>query len=153
VVATVLRDPLIRIFYSDAFLAASPLIPVQAAGDFLRIIGWSFGISLFAQGRSGGFLAAMLTQSLVWIAVVVAAMPAAGLPAIPLGYAASSLCWPLLMYPMARRWFGARIDLEGAGLMLAGLLSVLVAIAAPRPFGLLAAPLVPVLVAARRRLS
>ena len=128
VVTVALREFLVRVFYSSSFLDAAPLVPIQVLGDFARVLGWSFGISLFAQGRARAFLVVMLCQDLLWVGITAATIKGLGTAAIAMGYSLSSMAWPLLMYPMVRKWFGVRINAEGAVLSIVGLGALLGAI-------------------------
>ena len=141
-----LRELVVRLLYSTAFVAAVPILPIQVLGDYARVIGWSFGVYLFARGRTGAFLIVMLSQDLLWIAISPVAMHAFGTAAIALGYSLSSLAWPLLMYPMVRRWFGIRIDAEGALLSIVGLGAIVGAILLPPVPGLGMAAALPITV-------
>jgi PST family polysaccharide transporter len=131
-----LRQLVVRLLYSSAFLAAAPILPIQVLGDYARVIGWSFGITLFAHGRTRAYLLAMLTQDLLWIVIGPAAMRQFGTAAIAMGYSLSSIAWPVLMYPMVRKWFGVRIDRQGALLCIVGLLAIVGAILLPALPGL-----------------
>lgn len=146
-----LREVVVRLLYSPAFLPAAPILPIQVLGDYARVIGWSFGISLFAMGRTRAYLLAMLTQDLLWIAISSVTLHPFGTPAIALGYSLSSMAWPVLMYPMVRRWFGVRIDAEGALLCAVGLVAIVVAIVVPTIVGILCAAAIPAVIYAMRR--
>jgi O-antigen/teichoic acid export membrane protein len=146
VVTIALRELVVRLLYSPAFSAAAPILPIQVLGDYGRVIGWSFGIYLFARGRTVAYLIVMLSQDLLWIAISPAAMQAFGTAAIAMGYSLSSLAWPVLMYPMVRRWFGVRIDREGALLSIVGLGAITGAILLPGLPGLVMAAALPVTV-------
>jgi enterobacterial common antigen flippase len=124
VLVIALRDPLIRVFYADSFRSAAPLVPVQALGDLARVIGWSYGVSLFARGHTRAFLVAMLVQAGAWVAISAALLPVIGVSAAVVGYSISYLAWPALMYPMVRRWLGARMSREGAFLSVLALAAV-----------------------------
>jgi hypothetical protein len=141
-----LRELVVRLLYSSAFLAAAPVLPIQVLGDYARVIGWSFGICLFAHGRTRAYLLAMLTQDLLWIAISPTAMRTFGIAALAMGYALSSLAWPVLMYPMVRHWFGVRIGGEGALLAIIGLAAIVGAILLPGLPGLALAAAIPVTV-------
>jgi PST family polysaccharide transporter len=138
-----LREPLITVLYSSSFLSAASMIPVQLLGDYARVLGWSFGVSLFARGFTGGHLVAVAAQSAAWVGLSAALLPALGIQAVPLGYALSSLLWPALMYPMARHWLRVKIEAPGAFLSIAGLAVLLAAIVLPWPAGIVAASLLP----------
>lgn len=145
VIAIALRDPLIRIFYSPAFVAAAPLIPVQVFGDYLRVIGWSFAVCLFAVGRTGSHLAVVASQAVLWVVLAFVLVPIWGLNAVPIAYTVSFLTYPVLGFTMVKRWTGASPDRRGW--MLMALAAVCVAgAAAPFYTGILLAPVMPALV-------
>jgi PST family polysaccharide transporter len=150
VLITALREPLIRVLFSDAFLPAATLLPVQVLGDFAKVIGWSFGVSLFAHGYTRGHLVTILAQSAAWVAISAAAMSAAGIGAVVLGYSLSYVLWPVLMYVMARHWLQVRVDIESAALLVLALASIVGAILLPLPAGVAVAALVPAAVVAAR---
>jgi len=139
VVVVALRDPLIRIFYSPAFSAASPLIPIQVLGDYARILGWSFAVCLFAIGRTRSHLAVVATQSLAWLLLAAVLVPVWGLSAVPISYAISFLAYPLVGIALVRHWSGAAPDRKSVLLAGLGLICV-VGSAAPLYMGLLLAP-------------
>jgi O-antigen/teichoic acid export membrane protein len=147
-----LREPLIQVFYSRAFVAAAPLVPIQALGDYVRVAGWSMGVALFALGRVRAHLLLIAGQSVLWVLFTAALVPRLGLPGISVAYALSFVPWPLLAYPMLRAWFGFRLTGLSWWLMGAGLATVVAASLAPQPFGALAVPVVPLLILLQRRL-
>jgi polysaccharide transporter, PST family len=146
VAVVALRELVVRLLYSPAFLAAAPVLPIQVLGDYGRVIGWSFGICLFARGRTRAYLLAMLTQDVLWLAISPVAMRTFGIAALAMGYSLSSLAWPALMYPMVRHWFGVRIGGEGVVLSIIGLVAIVGAILFPGPPGLVLAAAIPVAV-------
>jgi antigen flippase len=150
IVLVALRELVVRVLYSQAFLAAAPILPIQVLGDYARVIGWSFGISLLAHGRTRAYLVAMVAQDMLWILIAPAAMSAFGTAAIAMGYSLSSMAWPVLMYAMVRKWFGVRINGEGALLSIVGLGALVGAILLPALPGLILAAALPVTVYALR---
>jgi PST family polysaccharide transporter len=146
VAAVALRELVVRLLYSPAFLTAAPVLPIQVLGDYGRVIGWSFGIYLFAHGRTRAYLLAMLTQDLLWMAISPMAMRTFGIAALAMGYSLSSLAWPALMYPMVRHWFGVRISGEGAVLAIIGLVAIVGAILLPLVPGLMMTAALPLAV-------
>jgi len=153
-VTVALRELVVRLLYSSAFVTAAPILPIQVLGDYARVIGWSFGICLFAQGKTRAYLLAMLTQDLLWIAISTGTLRSLGIAAIAMGYSLSSLAWPVLMYWMVRHWFGVRISREGALLSALGLAAIVGAIVFPGLPGLLFAGAIPagIYLVRRRRL-
>ena len=150
-VTVALRELVVRLLYSSAFITAAPILPIQVLGDYARVIGWSFGICLFAQGKTRAYLLAMLAQDLLWIAISSSTLRTSGTAAIAMGYSLSSVAWPVLMYPMVRHWFGVRINAEGALLAGVGLAAIVGAIIFPGLPGLLFAGAVPVAIYLLRR--
>ena len=150
VAVTALRVPLVHIFYSSEFVRAADYIPVQALGDYAKVIGWSFGISLFARGHKGGHLVAIIAQSAAWVLLSWLALPSFGLGAISFGYALSYVTWPILMYWMARRWLEVRIDPEEMLMIWLGLACILTAALVPGLLGLMVAPILPLVIYSRR---
>ncbi len=142
-VTVALRELVVRLLYSPAFLTAAPILPIQVLGDYARVIGWSFGICLFAQGKTRAYLLTMLAQDLLWIVISTGTLRSFGTAAIAMGYSLSSLAWPALMYPMVRQWFGVRISREGALLSTLGLAAIVGAIVFPGLPGLLFAGSIP----------
>jgi O-antigen/teichoic acid export membrane protein len=145
VVSIALREPLIRIFYSPQFDSAAPLVPIQVAGDFLRVVGWSFAVCLFALGHPRSHLAVIAAQAVTWVVASVLLIPPLGLVAVPLAYAISFVTYPLFGIALTRRWTGASPDSRGWLLIL---VSAVCVVAASLPFyvGVVFAPVVPFLV-------
>ena len=142
VMSIALREPLIRIFYSGAFLPAAPLIPTQVIGDYLRIIGWSFAVCLFAVGRTRSHLALIAAQNVAWVVLAALMIPLRGLAAVPESYALSFVLYPLLGIGLVRLRVGAAPDRLGLLLSCLGLVCVLGSLA-PWYTGVLFAPLMP----------
>jgi O-antigen/teichoic acid export membrane protein len=115
------RNELITIFYSGSFAAAAPLIVWQALGDYARVVGWSFGVSLFARGRTGSHLLGVAAQSAGWVAASVFLIPRYGTTGIAAGYAISFVLWPAIMFPIAHHWFGVNITRTNVALIVIGL--------------------------------
>jgi PST family polysaccharide transporter len=151
-VVAALRDPLIHVLYSRAFVAAAPLVPVQVLGDYVRVVGWSMGVAFFALGRVRTHLLLIAGQNALWVLLAVGLMPHLGLQGVAVAYALSFVSWPLLAFPMLRTWFGFRLTGASWRLTGAGLAAVVVAGFLPQPLGAVAIPVVPLLVVLQRRL-
>jgi O-antigen/teichoic acid export membrane protein/SAM-dependent methyltransferase len=145
VVSIALREPLIRLFYSAAFTAAAPLIPVQVFGDYLRIVGWCFAVCLFVVGRIRAHLVVVAVQAAAWVALALILIPVLGLDAVPLAYAVSFLTYPILGIGLVSRWLHAGPDRRAWLLIVLGCVCVLGA-AAPSYVGLVLVPVMPVVV-------
>jgi O-antigen/teichoic acid export membrane protein len=143
IVVIALREPLIRIFFSESFAPAAGLIPIQAFGDYARVVGWSFGASLFAKGHPRAHLTNILAQSIAWVGLTAVGLPRLGIDAIVVGYALSYALWPVLMYAMARHWLKVRIEGRSLLLVLVGAAGLSIALLLPWPVGLALAVLIP----------
>lgn len=148
-----LREPVVRVLYTPDFASAAPILPIQVLGDYARVIGWSFGIALFAHGRTRAYLIAMLAQDLLWLVISTSTMRVAGTAALAMGYSLSSLAWPIVMYPLVRRWFGVRINREGAVLCVAGLAAIAGALVLPDVVSLVPVVAVPTAILVIRKLA
>jgi O-antigen/teichoic acid export membrane protein len=151
VMVVALRDPLVRLFYSPQFLPASGLIPIQALGDYARIVGWSLAAALFPLGRTRAHLLLIAGQGILWVGLTALLLPWLRLPAVSVAYALSFVGWAPAAYAMLRRWFGVGLPPVSFGLAACGLVCVLAAILVPRPFGLIALPVMPLVVLALER--
>jgi O-antigen/teichoic acid export membrane protein len=145
VISIALREPLIRIFYSSAFTTAAPLIPIQVLGDYLRIVGWSFAICLFAVGHTRSHLALIAAQNVAWVVLAAMLIPVWGLSAVPLSYTISFVTYPLMGIGLVRYWVGAAPDRWGWLLSGLGLACVVTAMA-PFYIGVVFAPVLPAVV-------
>ena len=101
------------------------MIPIQVVGDYARIIGWTFAVSLFAVGQVRSHLLVIATQSLVWVILAIALIPVWHLYAIPASYALSFLTYPLLGIGLTRLWLGAGPDRMSLALIGIGLVCIL----------------------------
>jgi len=143
VLTLALRPVLIQVFYSAAFLDAGPLFPLQVLGDFFRVLGWSFAISLFAQGHLRWHLVVVASQGAAWVGLTTLLLPALGLQAIVAAYAGSFALYPILGLALTGVLFDVRISAVNTILSTLGLGSLLIAAVAPPFLGVPAAVIVP----------
>ena len=148
-----LRELVVQVLYTPAFATAAPMLPIQALGDYARIIGWTFGIALFAHDRIRAYLIAMLAQNFLWLLITIPTLKLAGVAAFAMGYSLSSLAWPIVMYSLVRKWFGVRIDREGAILCVVGLVGILGPLVLPNGVSLLPVLAVPIAILIMRQLA
>jgi O-antigen/teichoic acid export membrane protein len=147
-----LREPLIRLFFSQQFTPAASLVPIQALGDYARVVGWSLGACLFPLGRTRQHLLLVAGQGVLWVAATALLLPVLHLVAVPTAYALSFLGWAPLAYLLLRR-VGLEIGRGAVALAGLGLVCVLAASWLPAPYGALAIPVVPLAVLASGRRS
>jgi len=146
------RGIVINVLLSSAFLAAAPLVIVQVLGDLLRVVGWSYGYALFAQGHPRAHLLLVATQTITWIVLAAPLIPFFGAAGVVGAYAVSQLTTPLLAYGMGKRWFGLRITTEAVGLLAMAAFLIVAAALLPAWIAPLLIPVFPlVFFLARRR--
>ena len=76
--------------FSDSFAGMEELLPLQLAGDVLRSGGWCLGLGLVARRKTKLFVSAEVLSQLFFAALAVGLMPALGLRAPLLAYAAEN---------------------------------------------------------------
>jgi O-antigen/teichoic acid export membrane protein len=151
VVGIALRAQLTGLFYSATFVPAAPLLSIQAFGDLLRVVGWSFGVSLFAHGFVRAHFAIVAGQSAAWVLLSLVTIPLLGLPGVATAYTLSFVIYPAVAIPCTTWWFRATPSGENIILIAASFGCLAAAAVTPSAVALLAAPLVPALVLAGRR--
>lgn len=65
----VLREWIVRLIFSQAFLPVVELMPMQLVGDVLKMTGWTLGFVLVATVRSRWYIAIEIVVPLVFIVV------------------------------------------------------------------------------------
>jgi O-antigen/teichoic acid export membrane protein len=117
-----LKDVLVRLAYSPAFLDATRLLPVQLFGDFFYFVAFPFTVYALGVSRLRVYLAAWTGYSIVAILASLALIPSLGLMGVPAGYAVSNILGALVSIA----WLISRRD-EGLGptlLLIAGGLGI-----------------------------
>ncbi|MBO7500009.1 MAG: O-antigen translocase [Fibrobacterales bacterium] len=84
------RSELVPLLFSDSFAGMEELLPLQLAGDVLRSGGWCLGLGLVARRKTKLFVSAEVLSQLFFAALAVGLMPALGLRAPLLAYAAEN---------------------------------------------------------------
>jgi O-antigen/teichoic acid export membrane protein len=85
-----LKDVLVPIAYSRAFLPATRLLPMQLFGDYFYFVAFPFTVYALGISRLRVYLAAWVGYAVVVIAVSFALIPLFGLVGVPAGYAVSN---------------------------------------------------------------
>lgn len=67
----VLAPWVIHLLYAASFAPATELLRWQVLGDIAKVVSWSMGFILLAQGRSGLFFATQFIWSAIYLAVIV----------------------------------------------------------------------------------
>jgi O-antigen/teichoic acid export membrane protein len=120
-----LKDLLVPLAYSRAFLPAAKLLPVQLFGDFFYFVGLPFTVYALGISRLRVYLAAWVGYAIVSVIASFALMPALGLYGVPAGYGLSNAIGAAvaIVWLITRKEEGlvATLALIAAGLMLVGL--------------------------------
>lgn len=85
-----LKDILVPIAYSRAFLPATKLLPMQLFGDYFYFIGFPFTVYVLGISRLRVYLVAWIGYAVVAVAASVALLPVFGLVGVPAGYAVAN---------------------------------------------------------------
>jgi PST family polysaccharide transporter len=85
-----LRDLVVRLVFTREFLEVRALMPVQLAGDVLRIGGWTLGFVLVALVRSRWYIALELMMPALYFAGTLAFVPEYGMRGVPIAYCIAS---------------------------------------------------------------
>ena len=86
-----LREWIVRLLFSRAFLPVTELIPTQLIGDVLKMAGSILGYVLVATSRSGWYIAIEIIVPSVFILMARALGPSMGVSAVPSAYVIASL--------------------------------------------------------------
>ena len=120
-----LKDILVPLAYSRAFLPATGLLPVQLVGDYFYFIALTFSVYVLGLSRLRIFLLGWLSYSVVAVLGSLYLVRHVGIVGVPLGYGLSSIMCAVV----ALAWFVANRDDDTmtTGLfMAAGLAAVVV---------------------------
>ncbi|MBI3402973.1 MAG: hypothetical protein HY048_16280 [Acidobacteria bacterium] len=117
-----LKDLLVPIAYSRAFLPAARLLPMQLFGDYFYFVAFPFTVYALGISRLRVYLAAWVGYAVVAVLASLALIPMFGLVGVPAGYAASNV----LGAAVAIGWLASRREdgLAATLLMLASGLAV-----------------------------
>ncbi|MBI3491202.1 MAG: hypothetical protein HY047_05380 [Acidobacteria bacterium] len=85
-----LKDLLVPIAYSRAFLPATQLLPMQLFGDFFYFVAFPFTVYVLGISRLRVYLVAWISYAIVAVGAAIALIPIFGLVGVPAGYALSN---------------------------------------------------------------
>jgi O-antigen/teichoic acid export membrane protein len=120
-----LKDILVPLAYTRAFLPAARLLPAQLTGDYLYFVALPFTVYTLGIARLRVYLAAWVSYSIAAVAACIVLIPWLGLVAVPVGYGIANG----IGAAVALAWFVARQDegwLTTLAMIAAGLLAVAV---------------------------
>jgi PST family polysaccharide transporter len=95
---------LIRLLYSQDFLASAPLLPWFLLGVFGRVVSWPLGYIQVAKGEAGWFLATQTLFAMIYLSFLLILVPRVGIAGAAYAFVlAYCLHFPVL------RWVGSRL--------------------------------------------
>lgn len=108
-----LKDILVPLAYSRAFLPATELLPAQLLGDYCYFVALPFTVYALGLSRLRIYLAAWLSYSGVAVIASIVLLPRIGLLAVPIGYGISAAIGAVagLVWLMSRRDDGLLLTL------------------------------------------
>jgi polysaccharide transporter, PST family len=118
-----LKDILVPMAYSRAFLPATHLLPVELFGDYCYFVALPFTVYALGLSRLRIYLAAWLSYSAIGGIVSIVLLPKVGLVAVPLGYGLSAVLGAIA----SLAWLISRGDddlLPTLGIVFGGLILV-----------------------------
>lgn len=100
-----LKDILVPLAYSRAFVPATRLLPAQLLGDYFYFIGLPFTVYTLGISRLRVYLAVWVSYTAVAVAASFVLLPIVGLVGVPLGYGISNVigAFAALAWLVARR--------------------------------------------------
>jgi PST family polysaccharide transporter len=81
-----LRDWIVRLLFSRAFLPVTDLLPIQLTGDVVKMVGSMLGYGLVATSRNGWYIAIEIAVPSAFILAARALTPSMGVSAVPSAY-------------------------------------------------------------------
>ncbi len=128
--ALVIGSPLwVPLFYSQKFVPALDLLPIQFLGDYFRCAAWMFGIWLVPRNRLKPWVLFDLIYGAAMIVGFLLLEPRFGLKSIVIAYVFAHVTHAVLHYALARRRAGFRLGpanrrlLLGSFALMAGLVA------------------------------
>lgn len=86
-----LRVPIVHVVFSDKFHAVAGMLPMQLAGDVLKMAGWILAMTLVATMRTRRFIALAILSTLSFAGLTRALVPVAGIDGALWAYLATGL--------------------------------------------------------------
>jgi PST family polysaccharide transporter len=121
----VLTSPLlVRILYTEDYLAAVPLVGPIAVGDYMQTLNRVLGAPMLALGRVRLWLGIGVIYVAVRVLVTFGLLPSLHLLAVPIGYAVGMTSVTLLYYAFYRRACGLRLSSRVRLRLVAGALAI-----------------------------
>ncbi len=119
-----LKDFLVPLAYSRAFVPATRLLPAQLLGDYFYFVALPFTVYALGLSRLRVYLAAWLAYSVIAVVASLALIPVVGLVGVPMGYGLSAAIGAIV----SLGWFVSHRD-EGMLMTLAIILGGLIVVA------------------------
>lgn len=114
----VLPEMLIRIFFSDEFLAAAPVLQIQLLNTLFLVLGYAYGMALIAKGKVKSVYVISTVQPIVYLTVSWFLFPKWQLMGVAAAAAISGFIHYLLQVTFSRRYFGTQLTPKNVKLIL-----------------------------------
>ena len=109
----------VPLLYSDRFVPALALLPIQLLGDFFRNGAWMFGVWLVPRNRLRPWVLFDVVYAVVFLGSFLLLVDRLGLRSVVVAYLAAHVSHALLHYGLARRALGFQVGPANLRLLLA----------------------------------
>lgn len=109
----------VPVLYSDRFLPALALLPLQFLGDYFRTGAWMFGVWLVPRNRLRPWVLFDLVYAVVFLGTFLLLVGRLGLRSVVVAYVAAHVSHALLHYSLARRALRFQVGPANLRLLLA----------------------------------
>jgi polysaccharide transporter, PST family len=86
-----LREPIVQVVLSERFHPVAQMLPLQLAGDVLKMAGWILAMTLVATMRTRSFIALTILSTLSFAGFTHAFLPVAGIDGVLWAYVATGV--------------------------------------------------------------
>ena len=118
------RKPVIQMLYSDDFLAASQYLPLQAMGDFFRVLVWSIGMYLLPTMRLRAFIWLSILHDILLIILAIVFVRSYQLHGIVTGFTLCYIITFLVYYWHSKKSISFRFWRKNLNLIFTSFLSL-----------------------------
>jgi O-antigen/teichoic acid export membrane protein len=109
----------VPLLYSDRFLPALALLPLQFLGDYFRAGAWMFGVWLVPKNRLRPWVLFDVIYGLVLLGAFLLLSSRFGIKSVVIAYVAAHVTHAVLHYQLARRTLGFSLGADNRRLLLA----------------------------------
>lgn len=111
----------IPLFYSEKFLPALDLLPIQFLGDYFRTVAWMCAIWLVPKNRLRPWVLFDLVYAVAMLVTFALLVDRVGLKSVVIAYVVAHVSHAVLNYALARKALGFHVGPDNRRLLLASL--------------------------------